>query len=414
IEIAKGPQSTLFGRGALIGGVNIIQNKAGNDFLLKGALGLGDYGYWLVEGVANAPLIDDVLAVRVAVRQRKRDGYIENLAGGADFNAVDTLAYRGAVRFSPASNLRFDLIYNREENTPNGGTGFKSNVFLPRDPKTGAVVGDLKPGSGVVLGSFAGLAGDRLYINRHIDDVTLLANWELNDAFTLNSITGYRKYRNLESFDPDGTWMNIIAGVGETWGDQTTQELRLSYDNDGAFHGTLGASYVDLSNSDRYIFQFDERATALLFTGGLLRSAPMGMTQAQILAALGPAAGALKPAHQDDSTFGQSAKTVDLYGDGTYDVTDRLSLTAGLRWTHDDKEATVVGTLPNGPSRLTRGGIFFQPTPGGATLATDGTFSGFSWRAAAEYKLGDAVNSYFTYSRGRRSPALNISSTAGA
>ncbi|SNS12688.1 Outer membrane receptor proteins, mostly Fe transport [Sphingomonas laterariae] len=414
IEIAKGPQSTLFGRGALIGGVNIIQKKAGNDFELQGTLGIGDYGYWLVEGVANAPLVDDVLAVRVAVRQRKRDGYIENLAGGADFNAMDTLAYRAAVRFSPASNLRFDLIYNREENTPNGGTGFKSNMFLPRDPKTGAVVGDLEPGSGVVLGSFGGLAGNRLYIDRTIDDVTLLGSWELNDAFTLNSITGYRKYRNVESFDPDGTWMNIIAGVGETWGDQTTQEVRLSYDNDGAFHGIFGASYVDLSNSDRYIFQFDERATALLFTGGLLRAAPMGMTEAEILAALGPAGGFLKPAHIDDSTFAQSARTVDLYGDGTFDVTDRLSLTGGLRWTHDKKEATVVGTLPNGASRLTGGGIFFQPTANGATLRTDGTFSGFSWRAAAEYKLGDTVNSYFTYSRGRRSPALNISSTASA
>lgn len=408
VEIAKGPQSTLFGRGAMIGGVNIIQNKAGNDFLLKAGVGVGDYGYRMAEGVANAPLIDDVLAVRVAVRARKRDGYIRDLAGGPGYNAVDTLAYRGAVKFQPVSNLRFDLIYNREENTPNGGTGFKSNIFLPRDPATGAVVGDLAPGSGVVLRSFGGLGGDRLYIDRHIDDVSLLGSWELTDALTLGSITGYRKYRNVESFDPDGTWMNIIAGVGESWGDQTTQELRLTYDNKGAFRGTIGASYVDLSNSDRYIFQFDERATALLFSGGLLRSAPMGMTQAQILAALGPMGAVLKPVHRDDSTFASSARTIDIYGDGTWEASNRLSLTAGLRWTHDDKTSTVVGTLPNGPSTLTRGGIFFQPTANGATLSTDGRFSGLSWRMAANYALGDAVNAYLTYGRGRRSPALNI------
>ena len=58
IEIAKGPQSTLFGRGALIGGVNIIQAKAADAFLLKASAGVGDYGYWSAEGVANAPVVD--------------------------------------------------------------------------------------------------------------------------------------------------------------------------------------------------------------------------------------------------------------------------------------------------------------------------------------------------------------------
>ncbi|WP_380876198.1 TonB-dependent receptor [Sphingomonas sp. DBB INV C78] len=414
IEIAKGPQSTLFGRGALIGGVNIIQNKADDDFLLRATAGFGDYGYRLAEGVANAPLIDDVLSIRVAMRARKRDGYIEDLAGGTDYNAMETLAYRGAVRFQPTAGLRFDLIYNREENTPDGGTGFKSNTFLPRDPVSGEVLGDLKPDSGVVLRGFGGLAGDRLFINRHIDDYTLLGGWELSDKLTLNSITSYRKYRNTESFDPDGTSMPIIAGVGESWGDQTTQELRLTYDDGGAFSGVVGASYVDLANNDRYIFQFDERGAALLLSGNLLRTAPMGLTQAEIIAALGPLGAVLKPVHRDDSTFGSQQETVDLYADGTWKATDRLSLTAGLRWTHDDKTATVVGTLPTGPSRLTGGGIFFQPTPNGETLSTSDTFSGFSWRLVAGYELADQVNAYLSYNRGRRSPALNISATAGA
>lgn len=413
IEIAKGPQSTLFGRGALIGGVNIIQKKAADGFMVSAAAGIGDYGYRFAEGIANAAVIDGVLAVRVAARLRKRDGYIENLTGGTDFNAVDTLAYRGAIAFTPTPSLRFDLIYNREENTPQGGTGFKSNTFVPRDPTTGAVLADTDPASGVVLSSFGGLANNRLYIDRHIDDVTLLGRWELTEQLSLSSITGYREFRNFESFDPDGTFMPIIAGIGEGWGDQTTQELRLNYDG-GAFEGTFGASYVDQSTYDRYVFQFDERGAALLLSGSLLRTAPNGLTQPQIIAALGPTAAFLKPVHRDDSTFGLLTKSVDIYADGTWHATDRLALTAGLRWTHDDKEATVVGTLPDGPSTLTRGGIFFQPTPGGALLSASDDFSGWSWRAAAEYRLGDRLNAYLTYGRGRRSPAINISSTAGS
>lgn len=277
IEIAKGPQSTLFGRGALIGGVNIIQNKAAADaFEVKAKVGVGDYNYRLGEIVANAPLVQDKLAVRVAARIRKRDGYIENLAGGPDYNAMDTTAYRVAVAAAPTEGLRFDLIYNHEENTPNAGTGFKSNVFLPRDSVTGAVLGDTRPHTGVALSSFGGLAGDKLYIDRTIDDVTLLGRWELSDSLTLSSISGYREFRNFESFDPDGTSMAIIAGVGESWGDQTTQELRLGYDGGGALTGTVGASYVDITDANRYLFQFDERGAALLMGGALLRTAPMG------------------------------------------------------------------------------------------------------------------------------------------
>lgn len=413
IEIARGPQSTLFGRGALIGGVNIIQNKAANDFLLQGRVGFGDYGYRLAEAVANAAVIPDKLAVRVAARYRKRDGYVENLGTGPDFNGVDTLAWRGALAFTPTDTLRFDLIYNREENTPAGGTAFKSNIFLPRDQASGAVLGDTRPETGLVLSSFGGLANDRLYIRRFIDDVTLLASWDIDDRFSLNSITSRRKYYNFESFDPDGTFMPIIAGIGESRGEQKAQELRINYDDGGRLRATAGASYVDQFNDNRYVFQFDERGAALLLSGNLLRTAPYGLTQSELIAALGPLAYALKPVHRDDSTFGASSRSIDLYADGTWQATDRLSVTAGLRWTHDDATASVVGTLPDGPSRLTGGGIFFQPTPNGALLSADRRFSGWSWRTALEYALSDRVNSYFTYGRGRRAPALNMSSTAG-
>lgn len=412
IEIAKGPQSTLFGRGALIGGVNIIQNKATADaFEVKARVGAGDYGYRMAEVIANAPLVQDKLALRVAARTRQRDGYIPNLGGGADYNAMDTVAYRVSVAATPIEGLRFDLIHNHEENTPEAGTGFKSNVFVPRDPVTGAVLGDTDPHTGVALSSFGGLAGNKLYIDRTVDDLTLLARWELTDSLTLNSITGYREFRNFESFDPDGTSMAIIAGLGESWGDQTTQELRLSYDAGGALTGSVGASYVDITDANRYLFQFDERGAALLMGGALLRTAPMGLTQAQIVAALGPAGAFMKSVHQDDSTFGTNTKSFDLYADGSWELNERLTLTGGLRWTYDDKTADVVGTLPTGPSNLTRGGIFFQPTAGGALLTTNDEFDGWSWRLAAQYELTDRINAFATYGRGRRSPTLNIATS---
>ncbi|WNO52660.1 TonB-dependent receptor plug domain-containing protein [Stakelama saccharophila] len=81
IEVAKGPQTTLYGRGALIGAVNVIQNKARlGQREFDGKLSYGNYDARTFEGMVNEPIGDDV-AVRVAGRIRQRDGYVENLLG---------------------------------------------------------------------------------------------------------------------------------------------------------------------------------------------------------------------------------------------------------------------------------------------------------------------------------------------
>src|ERR1700743_570799 len=112
IEVAKGPQSTLFGRGALIGAVNIVENKADpSAFDWSANAEYGNYNYGLIEGMVNLPL-DDTLAVRVAGRYKTRDGYIQNLNGGRDFNSLRTGAMRASVVWEPTSNFRADIIAN--------------------------------------------------------------------------------------------------------------------------------------------------------------------------------------------------------------------------------------------------------------------------------------------------------------
>jgi iron complex outermembrane receptor protein len=140
VEVAKGPQSTLYGRGALIGAVNIVQNKARlGQFEAAGKASYGNYNAWMLEGMVNAPLNDD-MAIRLAGRVRKRDGYIDNLLGGEDFNSADTYALRGSFHGETGA-LSFDLIGNYQKDRPEG-TAFKSVAYNPTDPATGAVLGD--------------------------------------------------------------------------------------------------------------------------------------------------------------------------------------------------------------------------------------------------------------------------------
>ena len=106
VEIAKGPQSTLYGRGALIGAVNVIQNKADVDgFDAAARAGIGSYDYRMVELMLNAP-VGDHAAIRFATRMKTRDGYVENLLEGQDYNSVDTQA-----RLSESHDVQFAAAY---------------------------------------------------------------------------------------------------------------------------------------------------------------------------------------------------------------------------------------------------------------------------------------------------------------
>jgi len=120
VEVAKGPQSTLFGRGALIGGVNIIQRKA-QPGVFEGYLTgqAGDYGHRMAEGAVNIPMTD-AAAIRVSGRIRQRDGYVENALGGEDFQSVDTVAGRLAFNLNPSDRVNFDFIVNYQEDKAAG------------------------------------------------------------------------------------------------------------------------------------------------------------------------------------------------------------------------------------------------------------------------------------------------------
>ena len=193
VEVAKGPQPTLFGRGALIGGINIIQNKADDEFSASAEIGAGNDGQREVRGHVNFRLAEDY-GLRFAVVSRERDGYIDNALGGRALQGRDTWAARAVLSGQPNERFSFDLIANYQEDTP-PGTSFKSGTF----PVPG---GDTDPFTPAALNSIAGFEGDReLGLERTVRGVTALARLDLNDAWTLSSITGWRDFDSVEIFD---------------------------------------------------------------------------------------------------------------------------------------------------------------------------------------------------------------------
>jgi len=457
VEVAKGPQSTLFGRGALIGAVNLVQNKANpgkNEWLLKAEGGTG--GYLVGETMVNFAF-GDGSALRIAARARQNDGYVKDAAGGDAYNSTDTKAVRVAYHLEPGA-LKLDLIGNYQEDDTTG-TSFKSHTFNPTNPLTGEVLGNTGVGSAATLAPGAGFEGGKpLGLDRKVYGVTALAEYRINDSLTLSSITASRAFHSVEVFDPDGTSLPILTFAEDAQGRQQSQELRLRYDAGGRFSGFVGANYFHETGSWRIPGQYDERLVLALLAGntplGISRPNPQPQAYltnpaylAQVLqlgfgipASIAPGiVSNLKSVHKEEfANYGENT-AYDVYADGTFKLTDKFEITAGLRYTSEDREAAYRSTVQNGRSIL--GILLAAPTPtnlflaaqpnavNNAALPTVGlitqpttnngdTFrkkiddSGVTWRLVGRYAPSEDLSLYASYARGRRPDVISASAPA--
>lgn len=409
IEIAKGPQSTLYGRGALIGAVNLVQAKAdpraGYGYVRAEA---GNFGAYRADMTVNIPLADRV-AVRVAGRFKERDGYIANLLGGEDFNGIKTEAVRASLRFEQDA-FTFDLIGNYQHDRGTG-TSFKSIAFVPTDPATGAIIGDTSRYSGAALAANAAFPeGSRLGLERDVYGVTGIANYALSETLSINAIGSYREFHNLEVFDPDGTSLPILTAAEDADGEQTMATLRLTYSDD-RLTAFVGGTYFKEDASTRVPLMFDERLAfarlvdaqvpGVLAGGGLIPGRPANVpAPVSVLtnnafignllrASLGaaapllpvPAANAIAanfgPAYLESSTNSSSTDSFDLFGDVSYKLSPAFEIGGGIRFTHDSKTTGFSASVLNGRSLLGafQGAALVPPASLGAyftALATPG------------------------------------------
>ncbi|MEQ8406022.1 MAG: TonB-dependent receptor [Oceanicaulis sp.] len=440
VEVAKGPQATLFGRGALIGGINIIQNKAdleGYTASIEGVV--GDYNRYEARGHVNLP-VTDTLALRFAGVHKQRDGYVENVLGGEAMNGVELSAVRGALRFEPNAAFTLDVIANYQTDTPEGGTSFRSGSI---PPAPGQPVGEAwDPAALNTFGGFEG--GAPLGIDRQVYGVTALADYIINDTWSVSSISGWRAFESVEIFDPDGFAAPLLVVGEDATGRQWSQEVRFNYDAGGPLTGFVGGSYFYESGRQRIPLATNE-LVAQVFSAPLLAEEigetvagrPFSVAELEGLLALNGVSNAddldnlanplpfsvigllnglgvvpLRDFYLEETANRGETTAIDLFGDLTYAVTDKLDLTAGLRWTREDKSARIYGGNIAGPNFVTFENTLFLPaTPGGAPVSS-GTqeFDDFTWRLAANYEVSDVLNAWASYARGRRPDVISFDS----
>ncbi len=417
VEVLKGPQGTLFGRGAQIGAVHLIQNKPKPYLDAELALGYGNFNESFARGFVNSPIVEGKLMGRFAFIYNRRDGFIENLSGG-NLNGKETFAIRPSLRWIPDENTIIDAIFNYQYDNPDG-TSFKSGSIAAAGDNT-------NPNDPARFDE-----GRDFFVERTVWGGTLIADRTLSQSLSLKSITAYRRFDSLEPFDADGTVAPVLYFEEDAEGRQFSEELRLSYNSGGKFSGFIGASYFYEIGSQGVPFETNENSYYALISPSL---GAFGLPALPLLNPDGSpnlSAGALlgipfKSLHQETFTNYGELSAYEIFFDGTYQVTPKLSLTGGLRATYEDvtggfqtsqvdpvndpASASVLGTALLG---RTDGSLLVNTTNGERFEASD-SFQSWVGRFAVDYEIASGSNVFATISRGRRPNVINVASAPTA
>lgn len=381
VEIAKGPQSTLYGRGAAVGAFAIYTKRADTQ-KVEGSVEAeyGNYNMYSLTGIANLPIVTDKLAIRVAIRRRQRDGYVTNIVTGKKINDDDLFAARVSARWQPTDRLTFDAILG-DQHDMNGDTEAKALLLA-------------SPGGNTDPSGDAAQNPMEVAFNRKVKTATLLGTFDLG-AWKIQSTTGWRHVDFDNGWDPDGTSYQFLFGIENQRERSFSQEVRFSYDHGGRFRTQFGASWFNDHVRDGLILGANEQ----YLIGGF----PNRLTPVPVL----PIGGGINLPVSDrvDSSrpVHSRRRSFSLYANTSFDITRRLTIEAGLRQSWDQADissaASVVARDGRTPIALPNG--FFGNTFG-QWYDADGAYSYLTPRVALTYKVTPSINLYGSVSEGIR------------
>jgi outer membrane receptor protein involved in Fe transport len=406
VEVLKGPQNTLFGRGSQIGVIHFISQSPSN--ITGGYLsaGIGNFNQREFRGAIDVPLIENKLLVRAAGLYDFREGFVENTFGGT-LNGINTLAGRLSMRFLPAKNHKMDLILSyQNDDTP--GIAFMSKQF----PNT---AGDTD-----IFSYRASLEqGENLGTGKKLFDATLYYKYNINEHTYWSSITSYRKSTSSARWDGDGTAAPALDFRDDAGADQFYQEIRYNFSLRSRLNGSAGASYWYEKADQTYWFSPNEQSMAVLFFNPdnliLPDGQPLLLPALPDDPALGPLAGMPLPAnHQENNSSAATNQAMEAFADLTYHLTSEVFLSGGLRMAYENFKLSNEAAFTDGtPSTLglitgNHPNVFFKPS---AAQSINNNNLSLNWQAGIQYKFSENTNIFANYSNGRRPVVLQFTST---
>lgn len=361
MEVLRGPQGTLYGKNTVGGAINLVTRKPGDEFSGTLRFKAGNYNYQEEYLSVDTGKFGDIASFNLAVNKRDRDGFYKNtdpnrVANGSAkrFKELDSTAARFAALFDVSDDLEiyytFDM--NEKDNTPSYGQFDLLGSKLDKRRKAGALDGAKK---------------DTSETKGHALTIT----WSANDELTFKSISAYRHVKFDDLNDYDGHVAPYPAAVGGGVSQFHTHRQSETKQASQEFQLVGNYSFVNFVTG---LYYFNEDTDSM-------NPFDMGVVV--------------------ENEYGVKSESYALFGQADWLLTDALTLTTGLRFTEEKKNAYLYHNDAFGIFDFGTGANTF------AKIRAKDSWSNVSPMVALSYLWSDGLNTYAKVSQGWKAGGFN-------
>ncbi|VAV93706.1 TonB-dependent receptor [hydrothermal vent metagenome] len=412
VEILRGPQGTVFGKNTIGGAVNVISKKPTGETGAKASVTMGSFNRLDVRGSADVSVIEDKLFAKLSFSSKDRDGYGDIL----DFNTGKVVDHNGnenstsarlALRWIPSDrtevNLISDFTRKREQST------VRTIEFV--DSSTG-----LAPLWNGLVGGPAGLPYTDAFVtgnpftnygtgpnqnDLNSWGINLTVDHEVSDNVDIKSITAYREFDAHFGRDGDGSPLNYVHTDDTQTQSQLSQEFQLSgVASDDKLNWLVGLFYFNEKGTDQNnVVLASGLFNALQGLPGTLNGSPLSAPTAP-----GGFGNPINVLLDLDFNINNKIdiKSYAVFAQATYDLTEKLSLSIGGRYSYEKKDYTLEHL------RITSGAAIVPLS----TISDN--WGSFSPKASLDFQVTEDVMTYASISKGFKSGGFNGRPTTNA
>ncbi|MBW2366620.1 MAG: TonB-dependent receptor [Deltaproteobacteria bacterium] len=300
VEVLRGPQGTLYGRNATGGAFNIVTMAPTTEWTGRISAGFGDYSQYRVEGTVSGPIVDDKVLARFSIMDAQHDGYMDNIGVGPDPLDENVTALHGSLQFNISDNLQAVLSgdYSKSDDA---GVAMKAThpMGLP-----------FLLGAQWIDDFWTVNLGDPQWSEIELSGAAAKISLNLPSDMAFTSISSFRHIFIDMQTDVDATEVRMLKTVFGATGneaDQFTQEFQLT-GKWGRVNWVAGLFYFWEEDYEDWDLDITDVVPDFIM---------------------------YYDAWNETNAYA-------AFGQATYQVSDKISLTAGLRYSYEEKDWKLI------------------------------------------------------------------------